>query len=46
MAPFLMDTLEEILRDKCARLVLDDVMEKVNSTTTLIKLNTLDVNIH
>ena len=45
MAPFLIDTFEEIVREKWARFVLDDVIEKANSTTTLIKLNTLDINI-
>ena len=42
MVPFLIDTLEEIVREMCRKFILDDVMEKSTSTTTLIKLNILD----
>jgi hypothetical protein len=42
MIPFLVDTLEEIVRYLCGRFIMDDVMEKTAPTTALLKLDVLD----
>ena len=46
MFPFLVDTLEEIVREMCNKFIFDNVLEKLTSTTALIKLNVHDKNIH
>ena len=46
MVPFLVDTIEEILRDFCGRFILSDVMSKAVKTVDLIKISILDITIH
>ena len=46
MVPFLVDTIEEILRDFCGRFILGDVMSKTVKTVDLIKISMLDTIIH
>ena len=43
--PFLVDTLDELIRYMCSKFILNDVLEKAKTTTSLIKLNMLDRNI-
>ena len=45
MVLFLVDTLNELIRYICSKFILNDVLEKVKTTTSLIKLNMLDRNI-
>ena len=45
MVPFLVDTLDELIRSICSKFILNDVLEKAKTTTSLIKLNMLDRNI-
>ena len=45
MVPFLVDTLDELMRYMCSKFILNDVLEKAKTTTSLIKLNMLDRNI-
>ena len=40
MVPFLVETLGELIRCMCSKFILNDVLEKVK-TTSLIKLNML-----
>ena len=44
MVPFLVDSLEDIVRDLCSKFILDDIMEKVSSTRALLSLNVLNPN--
>ena len=46
MVPFLVDTIEEVLRDFCSKFTLDDVMKKAEKTLDLVKLDMMNVNIH
>ena len=46
MVPFLVDTIEEILRDFCGRFILSDAMSKAVKTVDLIKISMLDTSIH
>ena len=46
MVPFLVDTIEEVLRDFCSKFILDDVMKKAEKTLDLVKLDMMNVNIH
>ena len=45
MVPFVVDTLDELIRYVCSKFILNDVVEKGKTTTSLIKLNMLDRNI-
>ena len=36
MAPFLVDTIEEVLRDFCRKFILDDVLKKAEKTLDLV----------
>ena len=45
MVPFLVDTLDELIRYVCCKFILNDVIEKAKTTTSLVKLNMLDRNI-
>ena len=45
MVPFLVDTLEQIIREFYGKFILDEVMKRSTSTTKLIKLNALYKNI-
>ena len=46
MVSFLVDTIQEILRDFCARFILSDVMSKAVKTVDLIEISMLDTTIH
>ena len=46
MVSFLVDTIEEIVRDFCGRFILSDVMSKVVKTVDLIIISMLDNTIH
>ena len=46
MVSFIIDTIEEILRDFCGRLILSDVMSKAVKTVDVIKISMLDTTIH
>ena len=46
MVQFLVDTIEEVLRDFCSKFILDDVMKKAEKTLDLAKLDMMNVNIH
>ena len=39
MVTFLVDTLDELIRYMCSKFILNDVLEKAKTTTSLIKLN-------
>ena len=45
MAPLLVDSLEKIIKDICRKVILDDVMEKTQSTTSLIKFDVMSENV-
>ena len=45
MAPLLVDSLEKIIKDICRKVILDDVMEKTQSTTSLIKFDVMNENV-
>ena len=45
MVPFLVDSLETIIREMCSKFILDDVMDKAASTVALIKLDVTNRNI-
>ena len=45
MVPFLVDTLDKLIRYMCSKFILKGVLEKAKTTTSLIKLNMLDRNI-
>ena len=42
MVPFLIDTLDEQIRYMCSKFILNDVLKKAKTTTSLIKLNLFD----
>ena len=44
--PFLVDTLDELIRYMCSKFILNDILEKAKTSTSLIKLNMLDRDIH
>ena len=46
MVPFLVNTIEEVLRDFCSKFILDDVMKKAEKALDLVKLDMMNVNIH
>ena len=44
MVPFLVDTLDKLIRYMCGKFILDDVLEEAKAMASLIKLNMLDRN--
>ena len=44
MVPFLVDTLDKLIRYMCGKFILDDVLEEVKTMASLIKLDMLDRN--
>ena len=44
MVLFFVDTLDELIKYICSKFILNYVLEKAKTTTSLIKLNTLDRN--
>ena len=44
MVPFLVDTLDKLIRYICGKFILDDVLEEAKTMASLIKLNMLDRN--